>query len=447
MPWGQRVGGAGPLGMTRRHWGATFLAGLTGGCRKPISTAVKPAGPRRAGALAQHAYVWQRAWTPAVGTGVRAATGKIGGLTVLAAEIEWKDGQPRLNRPKIDVPALKATGVPVAMAVRIGPWGGPFEAGDARTVQIRAWIAETLTMARRDGWEPSAWQIDFDSATAKLSGYLTWLRLFRDSVAPLPVSFTALPHWLTSPVLREMAALSGHFVLQVHAVERARAHDPQPTLIDPTSARRWVEQAAGFGVPFSVALPTYRSIVGFNAEGKIVGIDSEGPARAWPADTRLVSYLSPADELATLVAGWTADRPAALRDLIWYRLPVPGEARNWTWKTLSPVMAGRAPVRKLEVIRDGGNPLDLSVLNAGEAEVPWPESVRVNLRSAAHDIAAADALAGYELQHDPDTPRTAVFRCRRGLPDAFLPPGARKPLGWIRFTSDIASDDISITLS
>ena len=445
MLWAQRDGAERSAGMTRRAWGAVCLAGLAHGCGEGGRNAARAAAPRTSGTLLQQAYVWQRAWTPAVATGVRQAAGKVGGLAVLAAEIEWKDGQPRSIMPKIDVPALKAVGVPVAMAVRIGPWAGPFDATDARTVQIRAWIAETLAGARKDGWEPSEWQLDFDAATSKLPGYLTWLRLFRETVAPLPVSFTALPHWLTSPALRAMAEATGRFVLQVHAVERARANDPQPLLIDPAAARRWVEQAGSLGVPFSVALPTYRSTVGFNAFGKIVGIDSEGPARAWPAGTRVVSYLSPAAELARLVADWTTDRPATLRNLIWYRLPVPGEARNWTWKTLGAVMAGRAPLEKMEIVREGSNPLDLSLANVGEAELPWPRSVRIQGRNPTVSIEAGDALTGYEFQHSASAPGTAVFHCRGDLPDAFLPPGSRKPLGWIRFTTPTVPDDIAIT--
>ena len=49
------------------------------------------------------------------------------------------------------------------------------------------------------------------------------------------------------------------------------------------------------------------------------------------------------DALARLVRGWMVDRPAALTGIIWYRLPVAGDTRNWSWPTLARVSAGEAP--------------------------------------------------------------------------------------------------------
>lgn len=428
--------------------GFSLAAAVTGfsGCREP---ALRPTGaPRASGKFPQDAYVWQRLWTREVATAVRQARGRVAQLTVLAAEVDLAGYKPRLIRPQLDFAAIAGFSGPCSLAFRIGPFSGPFGEGDARTGQIAEWISETLASVRSGGWEPEELQIDFDAATSKLAGYRDWLAVFGKVVAPLPISFTALPDWLNSPILREMAELAGRYVLQVHAVERARAQDTAASLVDVQQARRWVEHAGEMGVPFHVALPTYRSVAGFNPEGKIIGIDSEGPGRSWPEGTRVVTYSSPAPELAQLIRDWAADRPAALSGVIWYRLPVTGESRNWTWATLAPVMSGVAPAERLEIARAGVNPLDLCLLNAGEAEMAWPEVIRCRASPASGGILAGDALGGYQLEFDPSAPNEVVFRKNFRNADCFLPPGGKKPLGWLRFhnATTVSPHELSITI-
>lgn len=434
--------------LTRRTWLACIAGGLatTAGCdsKKPAAPAGK--SRRATGPFPQEAYVWQRAWTPAVSAAVRESTGRVNSLTVLAAEVEFQDKTPRLIRPKLDFAAMRAFGKPMAMAMRIGPWAGPFSESDELANKLVSWLQETLQQARQGGWEPSELQIDFDSATSKLAGYQTWIRLFQKSVHPLPVSFTALPDWLNSPILKEMAALTGRYVLQVHAVERARSNDAKPQLIHPESVRKWINQADSIGVKFHIALPTYRSAVGFNAEGKIIGIDSEGSARAWPQGTRLVTYQSPADELANFIREWTTDRPETMAGVLWYRLPVAGETRNWTWPTFSAVMQGREPKAVVQIQRNEGNPVDLVLSNTGEGEAMWPSEILVKLSPQIGNIEAGDALAGYAFEWDASAPEQAVFRRLPNYSDSFLPPGGKKPLGWLRLNSDTISHELSIQI-
>ena len=431
---------------TRRTWLACMAGGLAAvaGCDSKKPSAPAEESRRTKGAFPQEAYVWQRVWTPAVAAAVRGAAGRVDALTVLAAEVEFQDKSPKLIRPKLDFASMRAFGKPIAMAMRIGPWAGPFSESDELANKLVSWLKETLDQAREGGWEPSELQIDFDAATSKLAGYQTWIRLFQQSVHPLPVSFTALPDWLNSPTLKEMAMQTGRYVLQVHAVERARSNDAKPQLIHPESVRKWIEQAARIGVKFHVALPTYRSAVGFNAEGKIIGIDSEGSARAWPKGTRLVTYQSPADELAKLIREWTADRPETLAGVLWYRLPVAGESRNWTWPTFSAVMQGREPKVTLEILRNGGNPVDLVLANTGEGEAPWPDLILAKIPPQIGTIETGDALAGYAFEWDASAPEQAVFRRLPNFSDSFLPPGGKKPLGWLRLNSDTISHELSI---
>jgi hypothetical protein len=50
--------------------------------------------------------------------------------------------------------------------------------------------------------------------------------------------------------------------------------------------------------------------------------------------------------------------------IIWYRVPIATDTRNWRWPTLSAVMSGRLPEHKLNILQEGENPVDLSIFNA-----------------------------------------------------------------------------------
>ena len=217
------------LGATLNRRGLLKVAGgLVGwsvsGCRR----GTEPKLARATGAFPQEGYVWQRVWTPQVRVGVAEARGKFSGLAVLAAEVDWRDQQPAVTRPKLDFPRLLSLGIPISLAMRIGPWPGPYEITDARTQQLATWLREIMKQAEMAGCAPAEVQIDFDAATAKLEGYQTWLTLLQQTAAPIPVSFTALPDWLNAPILKSMARQTGRFVLQVHAVEKAQRHPQTP---------------------------------------------------------------------------------------------------------------------------------------------------------------------------------------------------------------------------
>ena len=63
-------------------------------------------------------------------------------------------------------------------------------------------------------------------------------------------------------------------------------------------------------------------------------------------------------------------------------------------------------------------------------------------------IVATDALGGYRLDLDPTKPNEVVFRKNLRHADHYLPPGRKKPLGWLRFKNAINDPDheLSITI-
>jgi hypothetical protein len=154
-------------------------------------------------------------------------------------------------------------------------------------------------------------------------------------------------------------------------------------------------------------------------------MDSVDPA--WPPGTHVMDFATDAEDVAQLVKDWQSAHPPELRELLWYRLPVATDARNWRWATLSAVMDGRTPLHKLEVLQAGNNPIDLSISNTGEADEQHNIVVTVTWSGAS--VVACDALPGWTVRTERER---AVFRSAAGFRSQ-LPPGGQRSIGWLRY--------------
>ena len=282
---------------------------------------VFPPVPHVSGPLRHEVYVWQRAWTEPVRSAVAQHATNFSAVTVLKAEVSWKDKQPQVVRVSPDYATLGGTHQPVGLALRIGPYAGPFAETNAITTFLCDLAASLVAEARSNHVSPAELQIDFDCAESKLDGYRVWLTAIQRRVAPLPVTITALPSWLDARAFKRLAAVATNYVLQVHSLDRPKDFNAPFTLCDPGAARRAVERAGRIGVPFRVALPTYGYVMAFDKSGKFIGLSAEGPRRTWPEGAQLREVSADPLAMAALVQGWTASRPAAMRGVIWYRLP------------------------------------------------------------------------------------------------------------------------------
>jgi hypothetical protein len=393
-----------------------------------LLAACRPA-PRAMGPLPHEVYVWQRVWTPEVRAGSEQARGSMERVVVLAAQMSVEKVKP--VEPAIDFAALKASGKPIGLAIRVEPYFGEFREDDEAIRRIVEVARSRIAAARAAGVEPVELQIDFDCAESKLGGYRTWLRVVREAVKPLPVCPTVLPSWLGRAEFNALARECGSFVLQVHCVAPPRRLADTRRLTDTESARRWVEQAARTGVPFRVALPTYAYLVAFDSAGKPLGVSAEGSSSRWPENAQVVRWEADPAEIAQLVAEWTKSRPAMLRGLIWYRLPIASDTLNWRWPTLAAVMQGRAPASTLRVAASQAQPSEIELTNDGERDERLP--LRIEAAWEGARLVAGDALAGYELERPADDAATrAVFVRRSGEELSRLPPGNRRPIGWLR---------------
>ncbi|MEO6742166.1 MAG: DUF3142 domain-containing protein [Chthoniobacteraceae bacterium] len=376
-------------------------------------------------ALRQWAYVWQRDWTPAVSAAIRQAAPKLDGFVVLGAEISWKDGKPNVLRPPVDWAVLRESGKPIGIAMRTAPFTESTAAPEERTRLFSGTAKSLIEDARQHGVTCAEFQVDYDCPKKRLAEYRAWLAPLRDAVKPIPLVITTLPSWLGESEMGRLVAVADGFVLQVHSVP-TKNEGERVALCDPERARRWVAQAGKLGRPFSVALPTYSALTGYDAEGRSLGMATDGVQPAWPPGTRVVEFDSDAEESARLIAGWRAGHPAAMERIAWYRLPVEGK-RNWRWPTFSAVLEGRAPAHKLEVFTGDENPADVSLANRGEAEERLDMGVIIRWDGPAP--VAAEALRGWSVsqtEHEARFTRTAETMPR-------LLPDRRREIGWLRF--------------
>lgn len=297
--------------------------------------------PHISGPLRQEVYVWQRAWTQPVREAVAQHGSNFAEVAVLRAEISWTTNrQPQLARANVDYETLAKARRPIGLALRIGTYAGPFT-NDAAANFITDTAARIVTDARTNGVALAELQIDFDCAESKLDGYRGWIEAIQRRVAPLPVTITALPSWLNAEAFERLAAIATNYVLQVHSATRPKSLEATYTLCDPTAARWAVENAGRIGVPFRVALPTYGHLFAFDATGQFLSLSAEGPRPNWPTNAQVRKIESNTEELSELVHDWTESRPAAMRGVIWYRLPVVTDKHNWTWPQLQRVMRGQ----------------------------------------------------------------------------------------------------------
>ena len=377
------------------------------------------------GPLPQRGYIWQREWTLAVVDALGEADRRMDGVVILGAEINLAGKKPEIAKATIDWDAVKRESEHRSLALRIAPFAGPFRSDDAPAQAIVDLAKQLLSDARAHDVNLEEFQFDFDCAQKNLGSYRTWLLALKPIVQPTRFVITALPAWLNDSEFRKLVREVDGYVLQVHSVPISAGTNAK--LSDARLAREWVRKAARFGIPFGVALPTYRCSAGYGPDGKLLSVAMDSVQPVWPPGTRVLEFGADADEIAALVNDWQKARPPQLRELIWYRIPIATDTRNWRWPTLSAVMSGRLPEHKLNILQEGENPIDLSIFNAGEADERFNANVTATWNGAG--LTASDALAGWNMKSENGR---AIFgvTASHGLR---LPPGATRKIGWLRF--------------
>lgn len=387
------------------------------------------------GPLPQEAYLWQRHWHRGVVAAVTDQAAALDGLIVLAAEVAWQQGVPGAVQVAWDPAAMQATGGRAGLAIRLGAYAGSFEQDTATRTFLRELATEQVRRAEAAGLEVTELQLDFDATVGQLDDYRVWIADVRAAVAPVPLTLTVLPSWMRYRAFARLIRAADGYVLQVHSLERPATFEAPALLCDPVRAQRWMERAARFGRPFRVALPTYGYDLAFSPEGRYLGLAADGTQPLWPAGTRVRRLEADAPAMAGLMARWQQRRPALCTGILWYRLPVAGDRLNWAWPTLLAVMQGQAPVAALEVALDRPEPglIEVALINRGSAPAAWDRPIVLRWEEDAAPL--ADALVPFVLRR-PDR-RSLRWEPDPAASDQPLPPGARRAVGWLRFTQDM----------
>jgi hypothetical protein len=382
--------------------------------------------------LSQDVYVWQRDWNQPVREALAEHASNFQEIIALKADVTWRKGQPQLAQVALDYAALRNANVPVGLALRVGPYPGPFSSDNKAAVFLTGLASAMIAEAKAGGLKPCELQVDFDCASSKLDGYRVWVEAIRPTIAPVPLTITALPDWLDQPAFGRLAAATDGYVLQVHSLHAPVSADAPFTLCDPAAGRRAVDRAGGFTVPFRVALPTYGYLVAFDHSGKFAGLSAEGPNRNWPPDVQVREVRTDPLEIARLVQIWMDHRPTAMRGFIWYRLPVADDSLNLRWPTLAAMMAGHLPREQVHAAVRRVEPglVEISLVNDGELDISSRLAVEVRWQNAR--MVAGDGLGGFDLADDG--PSAARFQTDNN--DRRLPAGEKRIIGWLRLSED-----------
>ncbi len=406
-----------------------------------LATSCRPPPPRTSTPLPHEAYVWQRHWPSNVSAAVQSRAHTFTRIVFLAGEVTFNRPSPTWTPAAPDLPTLRSiaqspSNTSIGLALRVGPFPGPFAPSNPPATFIRNAARQALRSAQSAGIPIDEFQIDFDCADRHLHGYQSWITALKQDLHPTPVILTALPSWIHQPAFPSLVRAADGYVLQVHSLQRPASPAHPTPLCDPDAAIAAVEQAARTipDVPFRVALPTYSYELAYHPNGRFLALAAEGPPLAHSPDSILVELHSDPTALAGLVARWSTNRPAPLNGIIWYRLPVPGDQRNWRWPTLLSVIQGQPPKPSLHAhahpIPNSPGLADIQLTNSGTADIQGPVSIHTHWTRSQR--VGADALHGFTA--DFPSPTNVLFT----HPTCRLPAGSGIRIGWVRLENPAA---------
>lgn len=375
--------------------------------------------------LTVEAYVWQSPEIPAVQQAMNRATGQVGKFHVRAAELGWTGERFTSQRPLTKLPTPGC-----GLVVRIGASASQLEWTPEQIEVVAAVFRELARLG------PSEIQCDFDCPQKRLSRYRVLLDALQAAAGKVPVLPTALPSWLDERSFQKLIEDRSGYVLQVHSLQLPKYSGDSVVIFDPIAARAAANKAAALRVPFRIAMATYGCEVRFDPDGKVTDVLSEDFASGTAATSRSFALADPVAS-AHLIREWQVNPPLGLRGIVWYRLPVEGDQRNWPWETFQLVIHGEqslsTPGFEASV---GSGARDLFVANHGRFPLLLPREIVVS-----SPVSAADGVGAYRLERRNE----ALHFIRRDDTWPWLDPGKKIPTGWLRISGESAPIEWHLT--
>lgn len=383
-----------------------------------------PSPPRELSSrpLTQEAYVWQMNWTREVADAARDGGALFSSLAIHSADITAGQERIKISTANVNWKSMAESRRPVSLVWRITEDVIAKGWTDTVRTELANDVTRLLETARKQGVDCAEAQIDCDCPTRLLSGYAKFMNEIRARDSRVRWTFTALPSWLHHADFKTLAKSADGFVIQVHWLQADAKGNP--VLMVAATARRAVLEASRAGVPFRVALPTYGSVVAVDGSGAWLDVASEERIVSPPPGVTLREASADPVLCLELLQEWKQTRPAWMTGIVWYRLPVPADERNWSLAQLRSVMEGRVPTARWEVASraaaDGHE--DLTLTNAGDGDASPPR--RVTFRT--QEMIGADGSSFYTAE---TTPEGVIFHSSHARP---IKAGTSITLGWIR---------------
>ncbi|MDZ8117904.1 DUF3142 domain-containing protein [Pontiella agarivorans] len=187
-------------------------------------------------------------------------------------------------------------------------------------------------------------QFDLDCPESRLSEYADLLKKIRSHLTGTALSVTALPAHLGNRDFERVALNCDYYVLQVHGLDVPDHIHRQAELMNFATAEQAVRRAEKLGHPYAIALPCYAYELNFDPDtGRFLHLTAEGPAGKRSTIKRRIA-ARPRD-LIRLIQQFPSLQHA--RNLIWFRLPVPGDRLCLPRPALTEIQHGSIPQNKL----------------------------------------------------------------------------------------------------
>jgi hypothetical protein len=343
-------------------------------------------------------YVWQRAWSEAVPKAVARATKSADGFMILSGEVDVKEKHLAFHPVAVKWETLANTPVSVTLVIRMRtPVSDLLRQGRVKEVAdfLAKQIIGIVEEMQQKPIQVAGIQLDYDCPTAGLMDYRQLLMQLMVRYPHWQWSITTLPTWFNKSVaFKKLVANLDYFVLQVYTFERPS--QANLAIINTARIPGYLQQAASVNAPFYLALPTYGYAVVFDEQGHFVGLEAETESYRWPTTYSVQEVRSRPAEIVPVINDLNEHPPQGMLGIVWFRLPVEDDRRNWSWTTLQAVMAGRLPeitYYQVEVRQISQILHEIWVTNADNSE--YQGRVQFTVKQIDCRLLARDTLRGY----------------------------------------------------
>ena len=387
--------------------------------------------------LPQDVYIWQRDWNQPVRQALAEHASSFQEIIALKAEVTWRKGQPQLVQVPLDYTALKDANVPVGLALRIGPYPGPFSSDDKAAVFLTGLASAMVAEAQAGGLKPCGLQMDFDCASSKLDGYRMWVEAIRATTSHRCRAGQS-PHCRTGSTNPR-----SHVSPQPPMVTYCRCipskHPKAPTrhsrcAIPRRPAAPWIapeDLACRFASPCQPTVTSSPSTTEGNFDVGLSPVKDQ--TRTGRPMCRCAKYArTRSRSRSSCKSGWTTAPPrceASSGTGCRWR----GDSLNLHWPcTLAAMMAGHLPREQVHAAVRRVEPglVEISLVNDGDLDISSRLAVEVRWQNAR--LVAGDGLGGFDLADDGPS----AVRFQTDNKNSRLPAGEKKIIGWLRLSED-----------